>query len=374
MKEIRPALTMLAALCAIALAAAGCGEGLVGKKNDTSSSNGQKRVTIASLVQPTDNPWVVNNVKFQKKVAAALGIDLDVVSDQGTDDSNVAAMRSLIAKKPDGILFDPISQAAGKQDASLLEQYKIPGATEDRLVVPTMSQYTGKYLVAQTTQSNETWGYDTMTSLIDSGAKKIGAILPPHGILTVEQFWAGAKKAAAGHPDVKIVQESWVAQSRDSAVKTTQQYLTKYKPGQLDGIVAIGSTMGLGAVYATKQAGRASQIKVATADDDPDVITAIKSGDLTATFGTHWTNGGWGLIVLADYLRGHKPKSTQPTFNLFQINKANADAYANRFLSGDVLTAEEIRKLSLAYNPSANLPDFLENFHTRWNDASRGLS
>src|ERR1700757_1942716 len=49
-----------------------------------------KKVAIASLVQPIDNPWVVNNVRFQKSVAKALNIELVVISDKGTEDSNNA--------------------------------------------------------------------------------------------------------------------------------------------------------------------------------------------------------------------------------------------------------------------------------------------
>jgi ABC-type sugar transport system substrate-binding protein len=331
-----------------------------------------KQLVIASLVQPTDNPWVQNNVRFQQDVARALGIKLIIASDQGTDESNVATMRSLIAKNPDGILFDPISEAAAKQDAALLEQYKIPGVTEDRLVVHNISEYQGQYLQAQVTQSNMTWGYNTMTSLIKSGATKIATILPPHGILTVEELWAGAKKALGEHPEVTLIQESWVTQNRESAVKTEQQYLTKYGRGQLDGLFAIGSTMALGASYANKQAGR-TEIKIATADDDPDVIQALKTGELVATYGTHWTNGGWGLIVLFDYLKGHKPLSRQPTFNLFNINKDNADSYAARFITGAPLTGKEIQSLSLANNSKADLPDFLANFYLRWADANRGV-
>jgi ABC-type sugar transport system substrate-binding protein len=344
---------------------AGCG---------TSGGGGgqNKQLVIASLLQPTDNPWVQNNVRFQQDVARALGVKLIIASDQGTDESNVATMRSLIAKNPDGILFDPISEAAAKQDAALLEQYHIPGVTEDRLVVHNISDYQGQFLQAQVTQSNTTWGYNTMTSLIKSGATKIATILPPHGILTVEELWVGAKKALSEHPEVTLVQESWVTQNRDSAVKTEQQYLTKYRPGQIDGLFAIGSTMALGASYANKQAGR-TDIKVATADDDPDVIQALKTGELVATYGTHWTNGGWGLIVLYDYLKGHKPLTRQPTFNLFNINKDNADAYAARFLKGEPLTDKEIQTLSLANNSKANLPDFLANFYLRWTDANRGV-
>ncbi len=335
---------------------------------EASPSAAVKRVKIASLVQPADNPWVQNNIKFQQQVADALGIDLSIVSDQGTDDSNVAAMRGLIAQQPDGILFDPISQAAGQQDAALLEQYKVIGVTEDRLVVPNIADYKGDYLKAQVTQDNIQWGYNTMKSLINQGAKKIVTILPPHGILTVELIWVGALKALAEHPEVTVVQETWTAkQSREDGIQAMQTYLAKYGPGEIDGVIAIGSTMALGAVYAIKQAGRQDGIQVATADDDKDVIAALKNGDLNVTWGTHWTNGGWGLITLYDILQGFTPQNRQPQFNLLFINKDNADAYNARFLQADVLTADQIRSLSQAYNPDADLPSFMANLYQTWN-------
>ncbi|MBV8967848.1 MAG: hypothetical protein JO331_02165 [Verrucomicrobia bacterium] len=84
-----------------------------------------------------------------KAVAGALGIDLTVTTDKGSEDSNVSTMQSLMAQQPDGILFDPITQAAGRADARLLEDAKIPGVAEDRLVVPGIKDYTGKFLIAE---------------------------------------------------------------------------------------------------------------------------------------------------------------------------------------------------------------------------------
>ena len=334
-----------------------------------------KRVSVQSLVQPLDNPWVVNNVRFQRDVAAALGIDLNIVSDQGNDDSNVAAMRNMIAARPDGILFDPISEAAAKEDARLLEEHKTIGVTEDRLVVPNISQYQGEYLKAQVTQDNSEWGYRTMENLVTAGATKILVMMPPHGILTIEELWAGAKKYLAEHPNVKIVEESWEGpQTRETAIRVMQRFLVKYMPGvDFNGIVAIGSTAALGAHYVLEQAGQADKVKIVTADDDPDVMKALKSGALVATLGGHWMNGGFGLIVLYDILNGHSPLNRQPEFHLIQINAANADAYAARFLQGAPLTPDEIRSLSLTYNPKANLPDFMANLWKRWDTPSRGF-
>jgi ABC-type sugar transport system substrate-binding protein len=314
-----------------------------------------------------DNPWVVNNVNFQKLVAKALGIDLTVVSDKGTEDSNIAAMQSLIAQHADGILFDPITQAAGRADAKMLEEAGIHGVTEDRLVVPDIKDYQGKMLVAQVTQSNEQWGYDMMMALINQGSKKIVAILDPHGVTTVEEAWKGALRAVAEHPGVTVLQESWQPKSRENAMATMERYLTRFATGEVDGCWCIGSTVGLGALQAIKQAGREKEIKVSTADDDDSVIAAIKDGSLSSTLGGHWMNGGFGLIVLYDHLNGHDPINRQPQFNLIGVDKGSADAYAKRFLHGEPFSEDQIRAMSLTYNDKANLPEVMKTIQSTWN-------
>lgn len=325
-----------------------------------------EKIVITSLVQPTDNPWVVNNVRFQEAVADALGIELRVVSDEGTEDSNIAAMQGLVALQPDGILFDPITQPAGVRDATLLEENEIPGCTEDRLVLDDIEDYEGDYLVCAVTQDNTHWGYQMMMSLIDQGATKIVAIMDPKGVITVEEAWEGALQAVEDNPGVTILQESWQPKSRENAIDTMERYLAKYGPGEVDGVFAFGSTVGLGAWYAIEQAGRQDEIVLSTCDIDYDVLTAIKNGQLTSSIGAHWMNGGFALIMLYDYLNGFEPLDPQPEFRMISVTAENADKYQETFLDGLPYTAEEIRQLSRVHNPDADLPEAITTLWSTW--------
>lgn len=364
-KKLQPILIALATALAVSLA------------GPISAQDAPKNVTVQSLVQPISNPWVANNVRFQEEVAEALGITLNVVADGGNDDTHVAAMRSMIAAQPDGILFDPISEAAGRQDAKLLEENQMIGVTEDRLVVPNIADYQGDFLRAQVTQNNEEWGYRTMQNLAESGATKILLLMPPHGILTLEQLWAGSLKYVAEHPEITIVEESWEGpQTRETSIRAMQRFMIKYTPGEdFDGVIGIGSTAALAARYVLEQAGQADKVKIVTADDDVDVMAALKNDALVTTLGAHWMNGGFGMIVLYDILNGHAPLTNQPEFHLIQVNSDMADKYAARFLWGEEspLTPDEIRSLSLTYNPDANLPDFMANLWKKWDSESRGF-
>ncbi|WP_102345868.1 substrate-binding domain-containing protein [Bacillus sp. Marseille-P3661] len=338
------------------------------EKQDTNKSTTEKKLVIGSLVQPLDNPWVVNYVNFQKQVAEALGIELVVTSDKGTEDSNVQGMQSLLGKNPDGIVFDPITKAAGTRNAALLEQFKVPAFTADRLVVNDINEYTGEYLIGQATFSNVDWGYQMMNALIDQGAKKVAAILDPKGVLTVEEAWTGATKALEENPDVELIAEQWQQKSRENAIQTTQRYLTRFNSGEIDGIMAFGSTVGLGSLYAIQQAGRDDEIIVSTSDDDPNVIDAILNEELSSTLGAHWMIGGFGLILMYDYLHGYEPLENQPRFELFKIDKSNAEQYSNRFLEGEPFSAEEIRQMSQVHNKDANLPEIMRTLKNTWNN------
>ena len=79
--------------------------------------------------------------------------------------------------------------------------------------------------------------------------------------------------------------------------------------------------------------------------------------------------------MLYDILNGHPPLDRQPQFHLIQVDAATADAYADRFLWGkeSPLTADEIRSLSLTYNPDANLPEFMANLWRGWATPGRGF-
>lgn len=328
----------------------------------------EEPLKVVSLVQPLDNPWVVNNVRFQKAVAEALGIELTVITDEGTEDSNIAAMERAIAMNPDAILFDPITTTAGVRDAALLEENQIPGCTQDRLVLADINDYTGDYLICAATIDTKMWGYNMMNALISQGATKIAAIMDPKGVLTVEQAWEGALQVVEENPGVVILQESWQPKGREQGMETMERYLATYGPGEIDGVYVFGSTTGLGALYAIEQAGRADEIMVSTCDIDEDVAQLIREGRLTSSAGAHWMLGGFGLIMLHDYMHGFEPIERQPEFPLIVVTQNNVDKYVEEFLNGLPYTDEEIRQLSKVYNPDANVVEELENLYLTWDD------
>jgi ABC-type sugar transport system substrate-binding protein len=374
---------MTAAIACAALAVAGCGSSSSSSSGSGSSSGGSATATnasssggtvkIGSVVQSLQNPWVDNDVRFQKAVAKALGINLVVAADNLTDESNEQVTQNLIADGVKGVDLDPFSQASGIADSHYMEQYHVPFVDEDREFDTDINDYQGKEFVAQSTDAAQHSGFVIATSLIDQGATRIVTIFPPKGNTVVEAGMVGVMQAIAQHPGVKLVQQEWVNQTYNTAVTTMQQLLTKYKPGQINGVFGIGATMALGAAYAIQQAGRSSQFHLATWDDTPQAIQDIQNGTLVETQGGAWLEGGFMLIALYDYLHGHKPLNRQPLYTQITVNKATAALYNREFINGVPLTASQIRCLSLTYNPKANLPQFIEDFADNWQKPNAGL-
>ncbi len=134
-------------------------------------------LVIADLGQPETNPWVSNRRRFERCVAEALGITLIEADDENSEEEHVNQAESLIARKPDGLVFNPLTSPAGIQVARLLEDNQIPGVAVGRLVVNDYNkEYSGKYFIAQVTQNNKTWGESIAQAVIKAGHKKVAVI------------------------------------------------------------------------------------------------------------------------------------------------------------------------------------------------------
>ena len=359
----------------IGVVLAACGSSSTGSSTSGSpSSSARKTPSIVYVSEATSNPWVLANQGFATDVARALGIHLQIIANNNTDNSDVAAIRQAIALQPDGIVNDPYSATSGVEDARLMEEYTIPFANYDRVFVKAVSDYQGKYLIAQAGAYQPVTGKLTAQGLIATGATKIVTIMSPHGDTNTELGWAAMVPVFAAAPQVKILEQQWTLATRENDYAVMQRYLVKYPSGTIDGLLGIGSLTCLAAVDAIKAANRLHEFKgIVTWDLGPDVISAIESGDLSGSMGGNHLEGGFALIMLYDHLNGHAPVDPQPAMTEVYINKSSADTFNTRWNLEPVLTADEIRSISLTYNPKANLPQFMANFGLNWNTPSRGM-
>lgn len=325
-------------------------------------------LVIADLGQPETNPWVINRHRFERCVADALDIELREFDDQNREDQHVAQAESIIAGQPDGLIFNPLTSAAGIQVARLLETHGIPGVAVGRLVVSNYdTDYSGEHFIAQVTQNNTTWGEAIGQTTVDLGHKKVAMIWNQKGVTSAEEIWDGVASVLNQHSDVELIAEAWDRLNRENGQKYAEQFIARFAPGEIDAIIVLGAVAGLGSQFAVDQAGR-GDIAIITTDIDEQVAQFIRDGKLDFSIGGHWMVGGFGLIQLYDYLHGHPVENTQPLFSLIPVTAANVETYANGLLSGCILSRDDIRNLSRVHNPDADLPGFIDSFSKNWED------
>jgi len=325
-------------------------------------------LVIADLGQPPTNPWDVNRQRFEDCVADALNVELIKADDSASEAKHVDQAEALIARQPDGLIFNPLTSPAGIQVARLLEENQIPGVAVGRLVVSSYEEdYDGEYFIGQVTQNNQTWGEAIAQHVVDSGFTKVAMIWNQKGVTSAEEIWQGALTVFNEHPEVEIIAETWDDMTRENGILYAEQYLARFQPGEIDAIVVLGAVAGTGSLFAIEQAER-GDVAIITTDDDEQVAELIRDGRLDWTIGGHWMVGGFGLIQLYDYLHGFPVVDPQPRVNMIPVDIDNVDAYAEAFLQGCVLTPEQIRDLSRVFNPDADLAMFMDEFSKNWQD------
>jgi ribose transport system substrate-binding protein len=91
----------------------------------------------------------------------------------------------------------------------------------------------------------------------------------------------GYTDALAKFPNIQIVQTADSAGDPVKAAAATTGILQKYP--DLAGLICTDSAGGSGAATALKEANMAGKVKVITMDRDPEILQAIKDGEITAT-------------------------------------------------------------------------------------------
>lgn len=111
-------------------------------------------------------------------------------------------------------------------------------------------------------------------------------------------------------PDIKILDYQCSNQDQNTAMTITDNWLTKYAPGEVDGFVVVSTYDGLGVADAIEAAGRDElKGKVVSFDYPPEVLEAIKAG---REFGTviqaPYTQGYVGMTVIDQYFTEGRDK------------------------------------------------------------------
>lgn len=170
----------------------------------------------------------------------------------------------------------------------------------------------------------------------------------------------GFKKRIAEQSNVRLDSFINTAWTRPEASITARELLSKNPEAQI--VWTLSDPAALGVIDAAKAAGKKPGVDILTGGIDwsPDAIAAVAAGEMTASVGGHFFEGGWALLLIHDYHHGidfiNDPGKTSIT-RMSAITAENVQAYLKRLGEPDWSTID-FKQFSKKYNPALLKYDF----------------
>ena len=272
-------------LAAAALAAA-VSIGLTACTSTSGGSGGTQQplkkedlVLVASVINTT-NPYMASMIEGSKALSEKLGIPLKIVDSQGSSQTEISQIQSILAQGKKAIVM--VNTVASSDAPPIVNAVKAAGGyvviwwnKPDNLEPWTV----GNNFVAFQKYSGVESGQCNGKSIGDALGPAGGGVIMLPGVqdsTTSQTRVAGFKDALKAFPSVKVLEERPANWDQQKGFQETQTMLAKYGD-QVKAIWAADDAMMLGAIEAVKQANR-PDIKFASDGIYPPTIDYIKQG------------------------------------------------------------------------------------------------
>ena len=252
--------------------AAGCGGGQESEEGGKEGLTSRSDIRIempTHMIPPDPNTAIMQNGAEQ--AAKDMGVD---VKFRGPDQFSMPQIQqifeSAIATNPSGIAATvPDPDALGPLVEKAVNQ-GIPVV----LFNAGLDVYENLGALTYYGQTEEEAGIAAGKRMADAGVKNAICVNHQQGQLTLETRCAGFEQGVGG-----TVKQVAVDGSDPVAMRNGMQTALKQNP-DVDGLLTLGPEAAAQALRAVKAAGRQDSVKVATFDISPDVLKAVRDGDL----------------------------------------------------------------------------------------------
>ena len=293
-------------------------------------------VLVASVINTT-NPYMASMIEGAEALSTKLGVPLKIVDSQGSSQTEISQIQSILAQGKKVVLM--VNTVASSDAPPIVNAVKAAGGyvviwwnKPDNL----LPWQVGNNFVAFQKYSGVESGQCNGKSIGDSlGAAGGGVIMLPgvQDSTTSQTRVAGFKDALKAYPNVKVLEERPANWDQQKGFQETQTMLAKYGD-QIKGIWAADDAMMLGAIEATKQAGR-NAIKFASDGIYPPTIDYIEQGVpiVGETFHRGYMASSIGLYTAYLAATGELDVATMPQeqrdslFKLACVTPENYDQY-----------------------------------------------
>ena len=328
-----------------------------------SQAKAEDKPTIGVIVPTLAAQFWNNYVDFMRTGAEELGIELVVLNADNKPDQMIGGLEDLVARGVDGIIYTPY-WATAAPGLTLAGRADIPVIlTDTYFELPPQHERFPNYL-AFIGPSDADAGYAMAKTLFAAmepnadGEKVIGVVNGTAGTSVAIDRRAGLERALAEHPEVRVAGEVDGNFVRDTS-QTVFESLYQGNP-DIKGVWAANGGTATGVISALINAGKkpGEDVLVVGMDLNPENVEAIRAGTLLFDIGGHWLQGGFALVLMYDFLKGHPipAELAEVKLDLLPLTKDLVQQFEADFPGG--VPEYNFKDRSRAYNPTAETAVF----------------
>jgi ribose transport system substrate-binding protein len=374
-------ISLIAMLLVICMAFAACG----GKEDDTKEGDDKKTTEESSSKDESkdtaDTGKTVEDLKlgcnnFMKGIYSvdilengfaetckALGIDTMIVNDEGKVEKTVQNVDNMISAGVDGIVFFGISETLFPVVSQKCEDAKIPFVcydhmpSEENLEILLENPYFKGAVATKDYGTGQNIGEHAGSKGLKKAIVVTGKKTDPTHSARTEGF-KEAFEAAGG----KVLDIAWDASNLSDSNAKANDLLTAHPDA--DCVYATNGDFGSGTMQAMAQHTNVNA-KLYVTDLDPDVLTGLKDGTISAANGAHWINVDFATTLLVNALLGHELKTEDGKAPILvapvmALPSEMVDLYDEFWIKSQPFSGEELKQLVSAWKEEVSLKDYTD--------------
>jgi len=320
------------------------------------TADGSSDIKIGYAVPVLANPYWATNVQFAKQLASALGVSLVVESANDQADTQLQNVENLVAQGVKGIVFGPIDTDIGPAILKVCQQHHIVCAAAERRPGVEPNDSNKDYFAGYVVGDDRDLGTRIGQILDRAGARKCVAMSGIQGNSVADLRLQGFEDFAASH-GMSVLSTFRPAELAADGQKATENFLSQLPGPKFDCVFGFDGDVGTGAISALSKAGVLNRVKVATIGPTSSNLREIKAGQMLASIGGEFMDGGFATIMVFDAISGHRATSGAVVLHGATVLRYNVARYAAQF-GGTSVTGYDAKQLSATYNPRATTAGF----------------
>ena len=332
----------LAGVLGVILALAGCN-----KSNDNSNSASNTpggattapaantNLTIAVLPKGTTHVYWKSLQAGAEQAGRDLGVTIRYKGPMLEDDRSgqISLVQQFVSDGVSGIVLAPLDEAALLPPCQSAMAQKIPVVIIDSRLNGQVGKDFISFVATNNFQGGQMAG-EEMAKLLH-GKGKLVMLRYSAGSASTEDREKGFLDAISKHPDMTfLVNDRYAGATVDKAFDQSMNLLDQLKAA--DGIFASNESATMGMLKALRENNLAGKVHFVGFDSSPQLIDALKAGDLDALVSQNPKRMGYlGVQTCVNYLRGQKvPASIDSGAQLITRDNLN-DPAVQKLLAGD---------------------------------------